>query len=138
MKKKILFGIIGLVALIMAVFWASDSLPKVQGSAPGGYSTSWATSSVITLSQSVDAVLFATSTPSCTARTITTRARPLMVKFGDHAGFTLDSNTGHSIGASSTITYDAGEYGCGRWTGRNHGSAAADADAIVTEFRDFR
>lgn len=54
---------------------------------------------------------FATST--CSSRTITTSASPIMLTFSDYAGQTPTGALGHLQAASTTVNYDAGSYGCG-------------------------
>jgi disulfide bond formation protein DsbB len=72
---------------------------------------------------------FATST--CAARTITTSASPVMLTFSDITGQTPTGSLGHLQAASTTVTYDAGLYGCGRL------KVYSDATQLITvsEFR---
>ena len=136
-KLKKTLGIIAFLILVVFVGWlASNQIPKAESSAPAGYATEWATSSVITLQQSASRVLFATSTV-CTSRIITTTSTPIRIKIGDHDNYTLSGTVGHLQLGSTTVSYDSGLYGCGLWTGIGL-SGNTNLDVIVTEFTGFR
>ena len=132
--NKLNIIIISLLVIIVGVLVFRPSPPL--GGAPPGLASSYATSSSITVPVYVNnplvAVrLFATST-ECAARTITTDENSLMVVFGEIGTTTYTTGTfGHIVGASSTITYDAGEYGCGTWKAVSNGVSAANV--TVTE-----
>lgn len=56
----------------------------------------------------------------CRARVITTHASNLFLLFGDPgngdlSSTTLSGTTGHLQLASTTVAYDSGIYGCGKW-----------------------
>lgn len=138
MKKNIkwIMGIVIVLGISIVFQKALNSIPKVQSSAPGGMVTSWGTSSQITLGAE-ERTLFATSTPSCISRVVSTRYAQIMIQYGDHAQFNLEGNTGHIQLASTTVVYDSGLYGCGLWTAVALGSTTAQGIS-VTEFRDFR
>ena len=139
MKGKLNKKTLGIITLLLLVailgWWASNSIPRAESSAPTGYATEWATSSIITL-QSDSRVMFATSSV-CTSRVITTTSTPIRIKFGDHANFTLSGTAGHLQLGSTTVSYDSGLYGCGLWTGVGL-SGNTNLDIIVTEFSGFR
>lgn len=138
-KKKFLYIFPLVVLAIGMVFTAYYGVPRAQSSAPGGYQTAWATSSMLIVTATKDFTAFATSTPNCTNRTITTIANPIMIKIGDHARFELGSNAGHYQAASTTVEYDSGLYGCGLWTIRGAlSSNVASTQVFVSEFNDFR
>jgi hypothetical protein len=83
---------------------------NVSASAPSGLPSIVATSSVSAVSRTAIS-LFATS--SCSARIITTAADPIMLTFSDYAAQTPSATYGHFQGASTTVAYDSGLYGCG-------------------------
>jgi hypothetical protein len=62
------------------------------------------------------------SDETCNARVITTQgASAIMISFGDKVNGDFSSTTlagtiGHLQLASTTVVYDSGLYGCGRWT----------------------
>ena len=143
--QKILL-IIGLVVLFLVIgYWAYYSMPEPEprsGSAPTGAATNYATTSLITLSNTASRDLFATST-GCTARIITTSSTPVRIKMGDHAEWTLSNSRGIFQPASTTQTYDSGLYGCGLWTAvatgpDGEGATQPSPSALVTEFRGFQ
>lgn len=144
MKKvfnKKTFGIItAILFMVILSYWASNSIPKAESSAPPGMQTIWATSSIIALSNTASRNLFASST--CISRTITTSSTPIRIKFGDHANFNLSANNGHLQAASTTVTYDGAAYGCGLWTGFTVQDSDTLGDpaegAAITEFGGFR
>lgn len=59
---------------------------------------------------------------TCKARVVTTRGdSAIMLSFGDKtngdfSSTTLSAGIGHLQAASTTVVYDSGLYGCGRWT----------------------
>lgn len=138
MKEKLnkkTFGIIAAALLILLVGWyALNSIPKANTAAPQGALAEHGTSTLIKLETDGDRVLFASST--CVARIVTTSTSSIRIKFSDHADFTLGTNIGHFQGASTTVSYDSGIYGCGLWTARNLGDIGMTT--TVTEFRGFR
>jgi len=73
--------------------------------------------------------LFATS--SCSGRTITTVASPIMLTFSDRINQTPTGLFGHLQAASTTITYPAEQYGCGLFKAFGFVSSAI----TVTEYR---
>lgn len=135
------FKIMGIGCLVLLIillgYVASNMIPSSQGSAPGGYSTNWSTSSQITLSNNIAYTLFATSTSGCISRVITTRqGQFITIKFGDNAA-TVSDNSGHSQLSSTTVAYDGAIYGCGLWTATALGTTSA-VGISVTEFNGFR
>lgn len=74
-------------------------------------------------------VLFATST--CIGRVVTTVASPIMLTFSDYAGQTPTALFGHLQAASTTVYYDASQYGCGLFKAYGFASSAI----TVTEYR---
>lgn len=59
------------------------------------------------------AVLFATST--CSTRVITTSAQPIMITFSENQPNVPTGSFGAIQAASTTVTYDAGQFGCGTY-----------------------
>jgi len=92
--------------LIAAVFL----LPGVlRASTPPGIAATIATSSNPVVGTTA-VVVFATS--SCAARIVTTVASPVMITFSDDK--TPTALFGHLQPASTTVAYDASQYGCGQ------------------------
>lgn len=72
---------------------------------------------------------------SCKSRIIGTKATPIVILFadpvnGDLSSTTLNGATGFVQGASTTVAYESGIYGCGKWTGY----ASASTTITVSEF----
>lgn len=127
-------------SIALAAFWLGDTQNPL-GSAPGGSQTRPASSSVLTMPQANS--VFITASTTCIARAITTGGAGIMLKFGQNndsgsGGFDLTSNVGHFQAASTTVMYDAGEYGCGRWSGVGISGSATSAQAVITEFGGFQ
>ena len=136
--KQVGLVLFGAVLMGLLAWWTPSTLPSVLGSAPGGYSTTFATGSVDTLVPGIALTMFATSTPDCISRIITTKSEAITIKFGDYTQFAL-TNLGHIQAASTTVTYDSALYGCGLWQGMGmNGAATTGVNVIVTEFRGFR
>jgi hypothetical protein len=95
------------LVLILSVYFRNPEL--VQGSAPSGLPATIATSSKITVT-TTPILVFATS--SCASRIITTTASPIMISFSDDPAVVLTGQYGHLQGASTTVAYDSGQYGC--------------------------
>lgn len=67
--------------------------------------------------------------PDCKSRVVTTLGQPIRISFDDATGFgstTIGSNVGHLQAASTTVAYESGIYGCGRFT------AWAPASSTIT------
>lgn len=101
-----------MLALLGVAYLIGVSTFPAYGSAPSGLQATVATSSpagivVGTTAQTV----FATST--CSARVITTVAKPIMITFSSFNEATPSGVFGHYQAASTTVAYDSGVYGCG-------------------------
>jgi len=81
------------------------------GGAPSGLQATVATSTFAYPVGTAQTVLFATST--CAARVISTRNEAVMLSFNEPAGQVPTVTTGHSQLASTTVMYDAEQFGCG-------------------------
>lgn len=110
MDNKYPTPLLFVLALIVGAFmgYTLQDEPSL-GFAPGGVPVTVATTSNPTVNTSA-AVVFSTSTV-CAARSVTTYASPIMMTFKD--GFTPTALFGTLQGASTTVTYDAEQYGCG-------------------------
>ena len=83
---------------------------QVSASAPSGLPATIATTSTVIIGPGNSMTAFATS--SCSARIISTVAQPVMLTFTDLAGQSPTGVFGHLQGASTTVAYDSGVYGC--------------------------
>ena len=124
--------------------WVMSTTQKVQGSAPQGMRALIASSTVTAIVGTSSVTTLFTASSVCTTRVITTYAQPIMLKFASSSfGITSEPPTstfGHLQAASTTITYDAGLYGC-----TEVGAIALEVDSSVasttipiTEFSGFR
>lgn len=101
---------IGLIGLAIALVIVSNKTLLVQGAAPSGLPSTVATSSFYAIT-STQSRLFATST-ACASRIISTAGGGgILLTFADDDIPT--SSYGHWQGASTTVAYDSGLYGCG-------------------------
>ena len=128
---RIVLGVTLVTVFALLGIILSYSRP-VAASAPTGMQAQFATSSGITANPTSVFTAFATST--CTSRVVTTKSNPVMFLFGDQATTTSGTN-GHLQPASTTVAYDAGLYGCDKWTVFGFGS---EVQITVTEFRGFK
>ena len=108
-QKTSLFGF-GLLAAVLFVYVLGLSTQKAYGSAPSGLPAAIATSSTAAVS-STASLVFATST--CSARIISTGVNGIMITLSDKQGLVPSGTVGHWQGASTTVAYDSGQYGCG-------------------------
>lgn len=104
-------AVIVLLLALIALYANSLQTPQAKASANPGMRTLVATTSNPAVSATA-ALVFASST--CTARIITTYASPIMITFSDSAGVGggPTGTFGHLQAASTSILYDAGQYGC--------------------------
>lgn len=109
LSKSILY-LAAIVLFFSVAYLLSGSPFLVRGADATQIPATVATSSNPTVGTTA-VTLFATST--CAARVITTYANPIMLTFGDYANQTPTATYGHLQSASTTVTYDAGQYGCG-------------------------
>lgn len=108
--SKVTLGITcGIIVLSILAVIASQATSKANASAFPGVSSKVATTSQTTLGTTAIA-LFATST--CAARTITTGGFAVMLTFSDVQGPVPTGVFGTLQAASTTVTYDSGQFGC--------------------------
>lgn len=101
-----------LIAMFFTVYILIEiSTPKASASAPSGLPAVIATTTLGFVMQTTQTVIAATS--SCSARIITTRAQSAMLTFSDLPGVVPTAVLGHLQLASTTVSYDSGQYGCG-------------------------
>jgi hypothetical protein len=116
LTRQHLVAILIALCLTIVAFFLFNNVKPAFGATPAGIPATIATTSVeaVTTSQ---LLVFATST--CTARTIsTTGADGIRITFTDGAlgalqGFQPSGSQGFWQAASTTVTYDATQYGCG-------------------------
>lgn len=100
-----------LLLIALSVGAAVLGIKRAEASAPSGLPATVATTSRLTVGATA-LTAFATST-SCAARTIGTTGAPIMVTFTDNDGQTPSATLGFPQAASTTVTYDSGQVGCG-------------------------
>ena len=137
MKKEYKIGlvIVGLVALYLGYLGIRVG-PVELGQASSGLPGAFATSSSNAVPAYADSlswsVPFATST-SCASRVISTRGVGISLTLGEAGTTTIPTSIfGHAQAASTTVNYDSGVYGCGRWKATSVGAATV---ITVTEFQ---
>ena len=115
--SSVIVVVIGFFAFLL--FKPSTS----QGSAPSGLESIVATSSPFTMTAAagnLGLTLFSTST-NCASRIITTGSTSIFFTLFDVATTSVTGTSGlsgpygHEQAASTTVVYDSGLYGCGRW-----------------------
>lgn len=131
------FLIVGIVAILITL-----QAQNVLGSAPAGLAVTqkFATTTTVGPQGNVaKAITIFASNPQCTSRTIsTTGGTGLGVFFltddptnGDLSSTTISFSSGMWQAGSTTVVYDAGLYGCKRWTARS----AASSTITVVEYQ---
>lgn len=130
MKTEIytyLFGS-GVIAIFLA-FLIFNQMPQAEGSAFTGTNAflQIATTTAVGPQDGEDTIF--ASNETCKARIVTTQGMTggIMISFGDKtngdfSSTTLSGQIGHYQAPSTTIAYDSGLYGCGRWTAYSHAS----------------
>lgn len=117
-------------AIVFIIGWAIFYRPeRAMGSAPTGLSTSLAITNVISVGPGGaetggSNTQIATSSPGCTSRVVTTYSRPIAISFGTSSLYALATSSlqqGMLQAASTTVSYDAGLYGCDFWTAYGYG-----------------
>lgn len=129
--------LIGLVATFLVVYalLAVHTQQALGGAYQGWAAVQSIATTTITGNQSVDELFAAQK--SCTGRTITTNGTAIRFITGDPGNgdvsstTLLASNIGLIQGVSTTVMYDSGTYGCGRW----FAVAAASTTITVTEYQ---
>ena len=120
MKKKSLFGLVGICVLLFITTFLLTN--KSFGSAPSGLYSTLATTSQVTVGPSKPNVASSTvavfvDRPNCAARVITTYASEVKLLFSNSMISSTTPNPsatyGHTQLASTTEVYDSGQYGCG-------------------------
>ncbi len=116
MKTNILFRIGAIVAFLIAIAIAASigSVMKfASASAPPGAPA--VVNSMASTSVNTPTVTQIAATSTCTARTISTSgASAVMLGFSAFQGTTTTGSFGMYQAASTTVTYDSGQFGCGQ------------------------
>ena len=136
MKDTIKTILISVVVAIIVVFVVKSFVVQPTGQAPSGVTASLATSTVATVGPDEALTVFPIR-KNCSSRIITTVGEPIRLSFGEIGDYTVASTTlsgtlGHTQSASTTVVYDSGTYGCGRWSILG---IDASSTIVVSEFR---
>ncbi|KKR15214.1 MAG: hypothetical protein UT43_C0005G0010 [Parcubacteria group bacterium GW2011_GWC1_39_29] len=129
--------LVSLVIVMYGVFKSEPAvLPVVLKGAPQGLYSVLAVATTTTVGPQEKKTVFTRNT-SCVTRVLSTAGQAIMVLYGDPtngdlASTTITSMAGHWQGASTTVAYDAGIYGCGRMIVLG---VAASTTITATEFR---
>lgn len=103
----------GIIAVAVLVAGLNFAIPAKANVITQGIVPRVATSSLMVVGPSNANTLFATSS-NCTSRVITTYANPVMLSF---TGLLVPNGTqGHLQPASTTVSYDNANFGCGAVT----------------------
>ena len=133
MKISTYYAIVAPLALIAlgAIAFAIMQAQVAVGSAFPGQQAKLQTATTTILGPGT-VTLFA-ATDFCLNRVVTTQSQEIKVLFGDAIGLTATSvsaTVGHLQAASTTVSYDAGLYGCGKMVGR----ATASTTVTISSF----
>ena len=118
MKKentKYILGI-GLLAALVALFVLFDRVPT-NAAAPSGLPAAIASSSRSVLVGTTSPTTIFSATTNCASRVISTLSQPILLTISTSSGGALQNiptaTNGIFQGASTTVAYDSGLYGCG-------------------------
>ena len=107
-----------ILAIVMMTIYAYIPAQDSLGSSFTGSAATLSTATTTTVGPQANTTIFSKTT-SCTSRIITTNFTAIFFTTGDVTGFgstTLANGNGLTQAASTTVAYDSGIYGCGRWT----------------------
>lgn len=117
---------LGLAIIALGAILLLKPLYQAQGSAFPGSVATISTATTTTVGPDTNVTIFSTN-KSCTSRIITTNYTAIRFTTGDVTGFgstTLANGNGLTQAASTTVAYDGGIYGCGRWTAESIASTS--------------
>lgn len=121
-NKNLAYFLVLLVVVAVVTYSIFNSAMVVRGSAPAGLVATIATTSSLGVGPLEEKIYWpntsasTTGQYSCAARIISTTAQPITLYFANSSSTALaglNSLVGHVQGASTTVEYDGGIYGCG-------------------------
>ncbi len=122
---KIKVGLPAALAMILLfAFFAQDA----QAVLPN-YHSRVSSMATTTVGPQTDRLLFS-ERELCATRIVTTGTQPVSLSFIATSTFNVSPTEGHLQGASTTVAYDAEQYGCGQVVA----AAGASTTITVTEF----
>jgi len=139
---KLLLGGLAVILLTVVIILALNRPePRKLGSVQTGFYSTLATSSSVDIGEDSVDVLFpstasVTDYGTCASRIISTTDALILIQFraSAAASTSLQDYVGMSQqGASTTVAYDGGIYGCGAWTVRSGGNGSSTVN--IAEFR---
>ena len=141
--QNIIAGLLVFIFAFAMALWVISLTQKAESSAPNGMRTLISSSTVKATVGTTTITLFDANS-ACTSRVVTTYAQPILFTFATSTD--LDQTVeptlvfGHIQAASTTISYDAGIYGCGVMQAISYpASAGVPSTTIsITEFTGFR
>ncbi len=105
---------IGFAVLIaLATLAISLTIINSANASAGFLAANMASSSAVSVSTSPSIPVFATSSPNCAARIISTASSSIMIQFTEKFGGSPNVAKGFWQAASTTKEYDSSLYGCG-------------------------
>ena len=134
-EKITLAVIVIIIGFLVYGLFKSKPESKPLGQAPSGLNSLLAVATTTAVGPQQNKTIFS-SNSQCTGRVIGTAGQAIMLAFGDPtngdiSSTTLTSMVGFTQGASTTVAYDSGVYGCGRWSAYG----IASSTITTTEFR---
>lgn len=95
-------------AALVGYFLMGQANPAFA-SAPSGLPASVISQTAFTVTNAASQIA---ATSTCAARTVSTSASPIMLGFTAKVGTTTTGSFGFLQAASTTVTYDSGQFGC--------------------------
>lgn len=109
-KKETRYLAVMILFILGVVFFGWQNLKPSFASAPSGLPATVGTSTQYTLLAGTAGTLVASS--SCTSRVVSTQSSGILLTFDDR--YTPTLGVGFWQGASTSVAYDGGLYGCGQ------------------------
>lgn len=136
------FSAVAFAGIVLLAYLMFTGFKPAYGSAPSGLQANHASTTAIlvgpskvfdpaTTTLSVWPILFPAQI-NCASRVVTTKGdSAIMLSFGALSSSTLSGSAGHWQGASTTVAYDGGIYGCGLLSALGYSSTTV----TTSEFR---
>lgn len=122
------YGMIGAIFIAALVCLMAIAFRPAFASAPSGLPANLTSAASLTVSTT--ALQLAATSTTCSARIVSTGNSAVMLGFSAYAGTTTTGSVGVWQGASTTVAYDSGLYGCGQLSAYSYTSSLVDV--IVT------
>lgn len=120
MTKTLPIYVLSATIILCAIVFAYSQTQSATGAGWLGFPSHIQSATTTTVGPDQVVTLFEDQpNATCHSRVVTTTGSNIMISFDDVSGFgstSLSSVVGHIQNASTTVSYDSGEFGCGLMT----------------------